>query len=1095
NVAFNQTSPTVSIGNTGSLVFNDGTNTLCTIADAGTTGNLTCTGNITDSGLTATRVTFSGTAGLLSDDAGFIFTAASDQLTLGENGQDGSLKIFAEDGGTDHSTIFNPGTQTQDITYTLPVDDGGASQFLKTNGSGVLSWTAALTVGDTIASATTGSVFFAGTSGVLAQDNTNFFWDDTNNRLGIGVNAPTAGLDINSGSTTPLISRTSGATSAIFNSSNTGFNGFRVAIDAADGVPYVALDTGASQKAFVAYWGDSSGYASLGYGGSTNALSWKTSGGTAGYVGIGTTAPDRALEVNSATGINLRLTYNDSNGSAANYADLLVGSSGDLTITASGSDTLITSNFVVGSGTSSTETLSNTGYVYNGDDLFVAGQAGVEGSIFTDTSLIVGASTTYGNGSISQSSGETLTIGTTAAALTLQTTTSGNIVLNAGGSGTTELQDATNVTGLLTANGGISLGTQAITGTTGIIDYTNFDVNSAGNITVAAAEGLDTNGAGALELGKANATSIDFCNSATCDTISIGNLATTDADAITIGDVLDTTAINSTGWSMTGAGTLAVVSINSNTATTLNIANATATGLSLCNSATCDTITIGNNADADTVTIGDALDTTAINSTGWNVTGAGAMTVASLTTGSFAPASSAVVNFGGGVNAAELRFLEPSGSGVNFSAFKAGIQGADITYTLPTAVATSGFQLTDVAGNGTLSWQSQSSTRNTKNIDSVITNPDDYLNKVLDVPIYNFHYKTGMGTGDSDTQYVGIVADEAPWAMHYNGQILNPVNTFGYSVLSIQALNQRMLANLGTLSETIHLTDTNLENLSTDSTQNLNLTMAQIGALGENISDLENTLAGLTSDFTSLGGRIVTLENLLAENAFDNLNSVATQVLTVNGDSAFTGRAQFDGLSFFNADVTFGQSVRFDNTVEFTLPPLFNKDTAGFAIVKEGDRRVRIDFDREYVAEPVVTSSITFETDDEVDDDAAALFFDSGVQSVIIEKDTTGFTILLSKSAPRDIRFSWTAFAVRDPKIIESVYEGLTLDVEPDASPTPEPLPEPDTDEPPAETLVPSLEPTPGPIVTPEPVPEPEAEPLPANDSAPPSSPEAAPTQ
>lgn len=41
-------------------------------------------------------------------------------------------------------------------------------------------------IGSTISGATEGSVLFAGASGALAQDNANLFWDDTNNRLGIG---------------------------------------------------------------------------------------------------------------------------------------------------------------------------------------------------------------------------------------------------------------------------------------------------------------------------------------------------------------------------------------------------------------------------------------------------------------------------------------------------------------------------------------------------------------------------------------------------------------------------------------------------------------------------------------------------------------------------------------------------------------------------------------------------------------------------------------------------------------------------------------------------------------------------------------------
>jgi hypothetical protein len=46
---------------------------------------------------------------------------------------------------------------------------------------------------------TTGSVLFAGSSGLISQDNTNLFWDDTNNFLGIGpTGGPTALLDIHS---------------------------------------------------------------------------------------------------------------------------------------------------------------------------------------------------------------------------------------------------------------------------------------------------------------------------------------------------------------------------------------------------------------------------------------------------------------------------------------------------------------------------------------------------------------------------------------------------------------------------------------------------------------------------------------------------------------------------------------------------------------------------------------------------------------------------------------------------------------------------------------------------------------------------------
>ena len=43
---------------------------------------------------------------------------------------------------------------------------------------------------------TQGSVLFAGASGVITQDNANFFWDDTNNRLGVGLAAPLATVHV-----------------------------------------------------------------------------------------------------------------------------------------------------------------------------------------------------------------------------------------------------------------------------------------------------------------------------------------------------------------------------------------------------------------------------------------------------------------------------------------------------------------------------------------------------------------------------------------------------------------------------------------------------------------------------------------------------------------------------------------------------------------------------------------------------------------------------------------------------------------------------------------------------------------------------------
>ena len=54
-----------------------------------------------------------------------------------------------------------------------------------------------MAIGGSITSATAGSVLFAGASGVLAQDNANFFFDDTNNRLGLGTITLGSTLQVN----------------------------------------------------------------------------------------------------------------------------------------------------------------------------------------------------------------------------------------------------------------------------------------------------------------------------------------------------------------------------------------------------------------------------------------------------------------------------------------------------------------------------------------------------------------------------------------------------------------------------------------------------------------------------------------------------------------------------------------------------------------------------------------------------------------------------------------------------------------------------------------------------------------------------------
>lgn len=72
-----------------------------------------------------TYVTFNDGGSAYGGDAGFVFNKTTDALTLGENGQDGSLVLYNELGGTDYNhTIQTNASQTGAITTTLPASTG-----------------------------------------------------------------------------------------------------------------------------------------------------------------------------------------------------------------------------------------------------------------------------------------------------------------------------------------------------------------------------------------------------------------------------------------------------------------------------------------------------------------------------------------------------------------------------------------------------------------------------------------------------------------------------------------------------------------------------------------------------------------------------------------------------------------------------------------------------------------------------------------------------------------------------------------------------------------------------------------------------------
>lgn len=176
---------------------------------------------------------------------------------------------------------------------------------------------------------------------------------------------------------------------------------------------------------------------------------------------------------------------------------------------------------------------------------------------------------------------------------------------------------------------------------------------------------------------------------------------------------------------------------------------------------------------------------------------------------------------------------------------------------------------------------------------------------------------------------------------------------------------------------------------------------------------LTGTVENLASVSYELGERVSGIEQALgiSEDGFVNL----ANGLTVSGTTILNGGLEVDAIG--SAEAT----LQILSDVVFFGRPYLNADSAGFAVIPAGAREVAVTFDREYLEQPVVSVTIALEASGSVDiESLQSKVLSEEFRSIVSKKDAKGFIIALDRPVPFDVRFSWIAFAVKNPKIFTS---------------------------------------------------------------------------
>jgi hypothetical protein len=268
----------------------------------------------------------------------------------------------------------------------------------------------------------------------------------------------------------------------------------------------------------------------------------------------------------------------------------------------------------------------------------------------------------------------------------------------------------------------------------------------------------------------------------------------------------------------------------------------------------------------------------------------------------------------------------------------------------------------------------------------------------------------------------------------------------------------RVTASSDIITPTLFADQIFAKRIRADSIEGLQIFTDQISSLSEKYAGLE---ASSKSDNAQPETSNAVKEQLAIAMKKLSVDSVVVQMdgsilgkLSVTGALRIGGDAEFDGNTIFSKLASFFGNTLFKGNVTFEKAPTFGSDTAGFAVIKKGERKVQVSFDVPYERQPIVAVTLTNDksplldgkADDSLKADVALVeedylnkIFDTDVKYIVTEKSENGFTIVLNKKAPDDLQFSWVAVAVKKANITVSddgtkndTAQDITAPVSPD---------------------------------------------------------------